>query len=89
MKLFFLMMARHPDIQKRAQDEVDTIIGENRIPNATDRPFLPYINCIIKELLRFNPVVPLVVHSPEKDDSFSGYLIPKGRYWLNCVDLIW
>ncbi|PAV19459.1 cytochrome P450 [Pyrrhoderma noxium] len=85
MKLFFLMMARHPDIQKRAQDEVDTIIGENRIPNATDRPFLPYINCIIKELLRFNPVVPLVVHSPEKDDFFSGYLIPKGTWIMANV----
>ncbi|KAL5531037.1 hypothetical protein ACEPAG_3913 [Sanghuangporus baumii] len=80
IKLFFLMMAIHPDIQERAQKDLDLLIGDERAPRISDQSSLPFIDCIIKELLRFNPVVPIVVHSPEKDDIYNEYLIPKGSW---------
>ena len=79
IKLFFLMMARHPDVQAAAQKELDHLIGDNRAPRVSDQDSLPYLDCIFKELLRFNPVGPLITHSPYKDDLYEGYIIPKGR----------
>lgn len=51
-------MALHPDIQLRAQAELDSITGGSRLPAYEDRQRLPYINAIVKEVLRWNPVLP-------------------------------
>ncbi|KLO19235.1 cytochrome P450 [Schizopora paradoxa] len=76
--LFFLLMARNPDIQRRAQEEVDRVVGTDRLPEMSDKESLPFIQRIIKETLRFAPVAPVVVHSLDEDDVYEGYLIPKG-----------
>lgn len=68
LHMFFLLMARHPEIQRKAQEEVDRVVGIDRLPEMSDRDSLPYINRIIREALRFAPVAPLVVHSPDEDD---------------------
>ena len=52
-------MALYPEVQKKAQAEIDSIVGTNRLPDFDDRPFLPYINAVIKELSRWNVVGPL------------------------------
>ena len=52
-------MALYPEVQKKAQAEIDTVIGPNRLPDFYDRPSLPYINAVVKELLRWNLVGPL------------------------------
>lgn len=49
----------HPDIQKKAQNELHTVIGERRLPMLNDRPNLPYVEAIVKEVLRWQPVTPL------------------------------
>lgn len=54
-------MMRHPEIQARAQIELDEVIGDQRLPEMGDRDQLPYINRIIKEVLRWRPVGPLGV----------------------------
>ena len=54
---FFLAMTLHPEVQKKAQKELDAVVGNGRLPTFNDRPYLPYINCIIK--------VPLSRLSPE------------------------
>lgn len=46
------MMTRHPEIVKRAQSDIDRVVGEGRLPSFEDRDKLPYIDCIIKETLR-------------------------------------
>lgn len=75
------MMARHPEIQKMAQAEIDSIIGKDqRLPSITDRDSLPYIECLIKETLRINPIGPLIPHSLEEDDIYNGWRIPKGAW---------
>jgi hypothetical protein len=55
----FLAMALYPEVQKKAQAEIDAVIGPNRFPDFHDRPSLSYINAVIKELLRWNLVLPL------------------------------
>jgi hypothetical protein len=52
-------MTLYPQVQKRAQAEIDAIVGPNRLPDFQDRPSLPYINAIVKELTRWNLVAPL------------------------------
>jgi hypothetical protein len=52
-------MALYPEVQKKAQAEIDAVVGPDRFPDFHDRPSLPYINAILKEVLRWNLVVPL------------------------------
>lgn len=51
-------MQEHPDIQRRAQAELDGAVGKGRLPSFSDRTSLPYINALCKELLRDNPPAP-------------------------------
>ncbi|KAH9066016.1 cytochrome P450 [Lactarius deliciosus] len=76
---FFVAILLNPGVQTKAQDELDAVIGRDRLPTFEDRPNLPYINAICKEILRWKPVVPLCIpHSTLKDDVYEGYFIPKG-----------
>ena len=51
-------MALYPDVQKKAQAEIDTVVGPNRLPDFHDRLSLPYINAVVKESSRWNLVLP-------------------------------
>ncbi|KAG9219881.1 hypothetical protein CCMSSC00406_0010053 [Pleurotus cornucopiae] len=73
---FFLVMTLHPEVQKKARKELDDIVGNGRLPTFSDRPYLPYIDCIIKEIWRWNTAVPFAGHSLSKDDEYRGYFIP-------------
>lgn len=76
---FFLAMALFPEVQRKAQEEIDTVIGTDRLPQYGDREQLPYINTLVKETLRWHPVVPMnVAHTSTEDDVCEGYFIPKG-----------
>jgi len=71
-------MALHPEVQKRAQKDIDQL-GSNRLPTLDDFDSLPYIKAIIKEVVRWGPVVPLgLPHAVLKDDIYDNYFIPKG-----------
>ncbi|PBK75827.1 cytochrome P450 [Armillaria solidipes] len=52
----------YPEVQAKAQAELDTVVGPTRLPNFDDRPQLPYIEAILSEALRWNPVVPMGIH---------------------------
>lgn len=56
---FFLVMMLYPEAQAKAQAEIDRVVGHERLPMMEDRPNLPYVEALIKELLRFYPPVPL------------------------------
>ena len=72
------MMTRNTDIQHRAQSEIDRVVGDSRLPDMADRDSLPFVDCVVMELCRFNPPVPLVPHAPIQNDIYNGYDIPKG-----------
>ncbi|KAJ4213019.1 hypothetical protein NW759_011280 [Fusarium solani] len=83
---FILAMLIWPDIQKRGQEEVDRVVGQDRLPTMEDYDQLPFIRCCIKETLRWMPTVVLgVPHNVTKDDSYLGYQIPKDSTIINNV----
>lgn len=49
---FILAMLTHPDVQRKAQEEVDSVTGLDRLPEFSDQPYLPYLAAVIKEVLR-------------------------------------
>ena len=55
-------MTLHPEVMRRAQAELDAVIGRERIPTLADRPNLPYIEAIVKETLRWRPISALCEH---------------------------
>jgi cytochrome P450 len=61
VQTLFLAMALYPEVQKKAQVEIDAVVGPNRLPDFHfhDRPSLPYINAVVKESSRWNVVFPL------------------------------
>ncbi|KIY69829.1 cytochrome P450 [Cylindrobasidium torrendii FP15055 ss-10] len=81
---FFTLMAIYPDIQKRAQAEVDEIIGRGNLPTFAERERLPFLNTVIKETIRIHPSVRLALpHTTTQDDIHDGYFIPKGSMILS------
>lgn len=52
-------MAKYPHVQKRAQEEIDRVVGNERLPLLQDRQHLPYVDAIMSEVLRWKPAVPL------------------------------
>ena len=84
----------YPEVLRKAQAEIDAVVGINRLPDFNDRPYLPYVNAIIKETMRWKLVVPLgkrffnvllplfimagFAHMATEDDEYDGYFIPKG-----------
>lgn len=75
---FMLAMTVYPDVQRKAQAELDTVIGHDRLPTFEDRDSLPYINAICTECLRWLPVGPLgVPHRLTQDDEYNGMFLPK------------
>ncbi|EEB95578.1 hypothetical protein MPER_05431 [Moniliophthora perniciosa FA553] len=76
---FFYLMSVNPGVQRRAQEEIDQIVGRHRLPEFEDRPLMPYLEAIYREVLRWKPPVPLgVPHRLTEDDFYNGYFIPKG-----------
>jgi len=72
-------MAIHPEIQQRAQAEIDSCIGEGKLPSFEDREKLPYIEAVLREVMRMYVLVPLALpHASVTDDIYEGYFIPKG-----------
>jgi len=82
-----LAMMAHPEFQKRAQDQLDNVVGRSRTPTFADAPNLPYIQALVKESLRWRPVVPLgLPHATTADDWYEGMFIPKGTL---CIANLW
>ncbi|KAF5335042.1 hypothetical protein D9758_017438 [Tetrapyrgos nigripes] len=76
---YFLACCIYPDIQRKAQAEVDRVVGKDRLPTLADRDSLPYVAAVIKELYRWLPIIPLAVpHRATRDTIYKDYFIPKG-----------
>ena len=52
-------MVLNPEVQKRAQEELDTVIGHGRLPTMDDRSRLPYMEALLLEVLRYHPIGPM------------------------------
>ncbi|KAG8966453.1 hypothetical protein FRB90_010959, partial [Tulasnella sp. 427] len=78
-RAFLLAMALYPEVQARAHEEINRVIGRDRMPTFDDKDNTPYIKAIIQEVLRWSPAGPIgVPHRLTEDDVYDGYFIPKG-----------
>ena len=76
-------MILYPEAQKKAQMELDAVVGPDRLPSFNDRASLPYLNALVKEILRWQNVAPFgLPHHTTEDIEYRGYFIPKGTLLL-------
>ncbi|KAJ3709804.1 cytochrome P450 [Lentinula guzmanii] len=81
---FFKAMSLYPEVQAKAQAELDAVIGNDCLPSFEDRDHLPYMQAVTLETLRWFSVVPTSVpHRVTEDNVFKGYFIPKGALVLS------
>jgi len=80
LRSFILAMAHFPDVQAKAQAEIDALTRGTRLPDFSDRPSLPYVAAMLSEALRWGTAAPLSVpHRSLKEDEYEGFRIPAGR----------
>ncbi|KAL5536470.1 hypothetical protein ACEPAF_292 [Sanghuangporus sanghuang] len=76
---FMMAMALYPSKQEQAQKEIDNAIGMDRLPTMDDAQDLPYVRSVIKETMRWHPVLPLsIARRTDADDVYNGFFIQKG-----------
>ena len=84
LQRFILCISRHPQVQTRAQKDIDTLVGQDRMPTVADASELQYVRAIVKEGMRWMPTI--ILGSPHgliQDDMYMGYKIPAGASVIN------
>lgn len=72
-------LVKHPRVQEKVQEELERVIGVDRVMTEADFPNLPYLHCVVKEALRLHPPTPLMLpHKATTNIKIGGYDIPKG-----------
>lgn len=75
--VFILNMVLNPEVQVRARQILDDVVGRERLPSFEDREKLRYIDFVLQETLRWSTVTPMgVPHRSLQEDTYNGYLIP-------------
>ena len=82
-------MARNTHVVKKAQKQLDDVLGGERLPEHPDMNQLPYITAIIKEIFRWAPPVPMgAFHRLMEYDSYKGMFIPEGTMIMENIWLV-
>ncbi|CAH0729252.1 unnamed protein product, partial [Brenthis ino] len=68
----------HPTVQDKIHEEIDRVVGRDRLPTLDDRKNMPYTEACIREVMRVETLVPLgIPHRAMKDVKLDGYDIPQ------------
>ncbi|KAF9890487.1 hypothetical protein FE257_005892 [Aspergillus nanangensis] len=92
MQIFVLAALAYPYFIKTAQEELERIVGPDRLPNLHDLENLPYIAAVVEEALQWRPMAPNgIPHATSQENTFMGYRIPKGAtivplHWSMSLD---
>ncbi|XDV43801.1 hypothetical protein PO909_012206 [Leuciscus waleckii] len=78
MQWIVLLLVKYPSIQSKLQEQIDKVVGRDRLPSIEDRSNLAYLDAFIYETMRFTSFVPVTIpHSTTSDVSIEGLHIPK------------
>ncbi|KAL4916776.1 cytochrome P450 [Aspergillus aurantiobrunneus] len=92
LRVFMMICATQTTATSKASDELERLVGPDRLPCFDDLPRLPYLCGFTKEILRWRPVIPLGgPHAVTQDDEYNGYFIPAnatvmGNVWAIHMD---
>ncbi|OJJ35541.1 hypothetical protein ASPWEDRAFT_183590 [Aspergillus wentii DTO 134E9] len=92
MQVFVLATVTHPHFLATAQEELDRVVGPDRLPSFADKDNLPYIEAVVEETLRWRSIAPGgVPHATSQEDTYRGYRIPKDTtvvplHWSMSLD---
>lgn len=86
---FMHALTKWPEVQKKAQKQIDEVVGDNRSPTMDDYAQLPYVAACVKEAMRWRPVVPLgFPHVLSEDDVVGDMVLPKGsQIFINAYGM--
>nr|BAD91809.1 flavone synthase II [Gentiana triflora] len=70
-------LINNPRVLKKAQEEINNVVGNQRLVKELDTPNFPYIKAIIKETFRLHPPIPMVIRKSANDIQVAGYDVPK------------
>ncbi|XP_036590327.1 cytochrome P450 2C23-like [Trichosurus vulpecula] len=74
-----LLILKHPEVQAKIHEEINRVIGHNRVPSIKDRQDMPYMDAVVHEVQRFIDLLPLnLPHAVTRDIQFQQYVLPKG-----------
>ncbi|XP_036593067.1 cytochrome P450 2C23-like [Trichosurus vulpecula] len=74
-----LLFLKHPEVQAKTHEEIDRVIGRNRVPSIMDRQNMPYTDAVVHEVQRFINLTPASLpHAVTQDIQFQKYVLPKG-----------
>ncbi|OWM67192.1 cytochrome P450 93A3-like [Punica granatum] len=77
-------LINNPEVMEKAREEIELVVGKNRVVAESDIPNLPYLQAIIKETLRLHPTGPLIVRESTEDCKINEYDIPaRTRVFIN------
>ncbi|XP_040847784.1 cytochrome P450 2C1 isoform X3 [Ochotona curzoniae] len=81
-----LLLMKHPEVTAKAQEEIERVIGRDRIPSMQDRSRMPYMDAVVHEIQRYINLIPNnVPHTATCNIKFRNYLIPKGTDVLTSL----
>lgn len=79
LQIFTLACVAHPEFIPKAQEELDNVIGKERLPTFDDIESLPYIQAVVEETFRWRHLAASgIPHATTKEDTYKGFRIPKG-----------
>ncbi|KAI6184603.1 hypothetical protein M3Y97_00614200 [Aphelenchoides bicaudatus] len=80
---------RHPEVQKRMQDEMDKAIGSDRMITVSDKPSLPYTQAVVLEIQRMANIVAInLPRKASRDVEINGKVIPQGTIIIPQISVI-
>jgi hypothetical protein len=82
---FFLYNVLYPNVQSKIHEELDAVVGRDRLPNREDAESLPYLQATLCEVERASGMMTLVGTNAIRDTTIAGYHIPKGTFV--CLNL--
>ena len=81
LKWAIRFLAKNPEVQKKAFEEINNVVGKDKKVSMADRANMPYFQAMVMDIIRLADIHPIgVMHSPSEDTTIDGYHVPKGTF---------